>query len=113
MQLWQGLSMSNHFDKAKWQQMTIFEQMGNIGSEVGRAVSALKSSDENRLNGALLRGLDLLDATAEFWAKTKPGRCREILRSREQFVQMASNKQPDISLDNYFFQFALAARKDR
>lgn len=33
--------MSKHiFDKEKWRKMTIFEKMGNIGSEVGRAFSA-------------------------------------------------------------------------
>lgn len=105
--------MNNHFDKQKWQQMTIFEQMGNIGSEVGRVISALKANDESRINGAFLRGLDLIDATAEFWAKSMPNRTKEILRAREQFAQMTINKQPDLSLDNYFFQFALAARINR
>ncbi len=54
--------MSEHvFDKAKWQSLTIFEQMGNIGSEVGRAFSAKRRGDEVAMTGALYRGLDLIE----------------------------------------------------
>jgi hypothetical protein len=98
--------MSNHvFDKTKWQSMTIFEQMGNIGSEVGRAFSAKRRRDEAAMNGALYRGLDLLDATAEKLANDKSPKLREVLRAREQFAGLE-----DESLEGYFMNFAIAAR---
>ncbi len=101
--------MSSHqFDRAKWQSMTIFEQMGNIGSEVGRAFSAKRRGDEAAMTGALYRGLDLLDATAEQLAASKSPRLREVLRAREQFAELS-----DETLETYFMYFALAARNGR
>ena len=101
--------MSEHvFDRQKWQNLTIFEQMGNIGSEVGRAFAARRRGDTAAMNGALYRGLDLLDATAEQLAHQKSPKLREVLRARELFAGME-----DESLEDYFMWFALAARKDR
>jgi len=34
--------MNYQIDRARWAGMTIFEQMGNIGSEVGRTLKAKK-----------------------------------------------------------------------
>lgn len=100
--------MNNHvFDKVKWQSQSIFYQMGNIGSEVGRALSAKRRGDEVAMNGALYRGLDLIDATAEQLAREKSPRLREVLRAREQFVSL------DDTLESYFMNFAAAARSSR
>jgi hypothetical protein len=97
-------------DQQKWAKMTIFEQMGNIGSEVGRAMNAKRQDNPERLHGALLRGLDLFDATAVVWAHKKSPRTREILRAREQFVEAVTTNKEDLSLERYFMQFAIAAR---
>ena len=62
--------MSEHvFNQQKWQSLTIFEQMGNIGSEVGRAFAARRRGDTAAMTSAWRRGLDLLDATAEQLAR--------------------------------------------
>lgn len=102
--------MSSHqFDRAKWQSMTIFEQMGNIGSEVGRAFSAKRRGDDESMTAALYRGLDLIDATAEkLVADGAKYRLREVLRAREQFAELS-----DETLETYFMHFALAARNGR
>lgn len=97
-------------DREKWARLTIFEQMGNVGSEVGRALSAKRRHDMERAQAALYRGLDLLDATAEVWAARKSPHTREILRAREQFIQAITQGKEDPGLENYFMQFALAAR---
>lgn len=100
--------MSEHvFDKAKWSRMTIFEQMGNIGSEVGRAFAAKRRGDTVTMNGALYRGLDLIDATAEQLAEQKSPRLREVLRAREQFAEL-----DDSTLEQYFMNFAIVARSN-
>ena len=94
------------FDKQKWQNLTIFEQMGNIGSEVGRAFAARRRGDTAAMTGAWQRGLDLLDATAEQLARQKSPKLREVLRARELFAGME-----DESLEDYFMWFAIAARR--
>jgi len=91
----------------------MYEQMGNIGSEVGRALAAKRSGDEPRMRGALYRGLDLFDVTAKLWAKKKPLRTRELLRAREQFVEAIITDKQDDKLEDYFMYFAIAARSDR
>ncbi|HVU59286.1 MAG TPA: hypothetical protein VHC98_00375 [Candidatus Saccharimonadales bacterium] len=99
-------------DREKWAALTILEQMGNAGSEVGRALAAKRRGDNDRARAALYRGLDLLDATAAVWAAKKSPRTREILRAREQFIS-AVMEQDDPALEDYFMQFALAARMKR
>lgn len=106
--------MSSHtFNKTKWAQLTLFEQMGNIGSEVGRTMNALRRGDDASAQGAFYRGLDLIDATAEAWSTDKRTRKRELLRSRELFAAAVEAGKPDINLENYFMQYAIAARIGR
>jgi hypothetical protein len=107
--------MNNHVDVAKWQKMTILEQMGNIGSEVGRAISAHKRDDKESEQGAIARALDLFSATADGLARQKSPRLREALRAKEQFLGLffADNFADSPAIENYFMQFAIAARRDR
>ena len=103
-----------HKDMAagRWQTLTLCEQMGNIGSEVGRAVAAGKRGDIGRRESALDRAFELIDLTAadDRW---QGARRREILRSREVLADsMFGQKiyaEPE-NLEKYFFQFAMAAR---
>lgn len=98
-------------DRTRWQELTLFDQMGNIGSEVGRAISAKRSGDIPRQNAALDRALDLFSATVE--AQPYP-RTKEILRARDQFLSIFFGDMDDtIGVENYFNQFALAARISR
>jgi hypothetical protein len=101
--------MSRHvFDIEKWAALSMFEQMGNIGSEIGRSMNALQRGDEESLDGAYRRGLDLIDATINAW-DSEP-RKRELLRAREVFTDAIESKTIDRQLDNYFMQYAIAAR---
>ena len=78
--------MNNHqFDQKAWARMSLFEQMGNIGSEVGRALKAKHSGNQKRMEAAFYRGLDLFDQTAGLWAAEKSPRTKELLRAREIF----------------------------
>ena len=56
--------------------------------------------------------LDLLDATVDVWI-SRPGRGAEILRSREIFAEAMVGEAEDSSVEDYFMQYALAARKNR
>ena len=94
-----------------WQKLSFYEQMGNIGSEVGRALN-WQNKDEKSYNNAIDRALELLDLTIadSRWR----GRLKEIVRARELLADaMFGGKEYKTTfedLNTYFFHFALAAR---
>ncbi len=99
----------------RWQTMSLMEQLGNVGSEVGRASRAKAQSNAERLSAALDRALELLDLTIADprWVS----RLKEILRAREvvcDFLVGNNDYQSTAaSLDSYFLPFAVAARQGR
>lgn len=108
--------MNNYqVDRSRWNKMTICEQMGNIGSEVNRAIMAKRNDDNVLMNGAIDRALDLFDATTEPLIASKSPRVKEVLRSRDQFLSLffADNFSDADNIENYFMQYALAARSNR
>ena len=103
--------MNKHvFDKKRWQAQSIFWQMGNIGSEVGRALNAKRAGNEADMITAFYRGLDLIDATAEELLAQKSPRLKEVLRAREEFSAAILTDKNDIKLEEYFMNFAIAQR---
>ena len=101
--------MSDHvFDHDKWARLSLFEQMGNIGSEVGRAMNAMQRGDQVSMQGAYYRSLDLIDATVASWPST--ARRKELLRAREELTASIESRAVDTRLDGYFMQYAIAAR---
>src|SRR5581483_4791327 len=97
-------------NRTKWAQLDIFNQMGNIYSEVGRS---FKSSGSDR-EQAMIRAIDLFDATSESLAKTKSPKLKEVLRAKEEYLNLVTSsdqKQSEIdSLESYFMHFAIASR---
>jgi hypothetical protein len=96
----------------RWQELTLLDQLGNVGTEVGRAARAKAAANQDRFNGALDRALELFDLTLADprWAHRR----REVARAREitcDFLlgdnEWASTAE---SLDRYFLAFAVAAR---
>lgn len=105
---------SNHvFDKKRWQSQSLSWQMGNIGSEVGRALKAKRTGNERDMLPAFYRGLDLMDATVEGLLAQKSPRIKEVLRSRDQFATAIMTDAEDPTLEKYFMEFAVAARRAR
>jgi len=90
------------------------EQLGNIGTEVGRSARAKESGNEQRATTAMWRALELFDLTIadERWRGPKR---REICRARElvcDFLAGDNEYQSTAqSLDRYFLPFAVAARR--
>ena len=96
-------------DRERWARLSLVEQMGNIGSEVGRAIQW--RDDPTRRDGAIERALDLFSATAACYSGC---RLREILRSRDEFLRLFYDDSTDYDgVERYFYQFALAARRGR
>ena len=98
--------------EGRWFELSLFEQLGNIGSEVSRA-KKWQGKDEKNFWGAVERALDLFDLTLE--DERWRGRRWEIARAREVFCDaIYGSKQYNTSLadlEKYFDQFALAARR--
>ncbi len=106
---------SYRIDRESWAKRSIFDQMGNIGAEVGRAINYYRNGNEKRLQGAMDRAYDLFDATIECLAKQHSPRLREVLLARDEFSRLFFDGTFDTdaeSLERYFMAFAIAARKE-
>ena len=107
--------MGNYqIDRQRWWKLSIYEQMANIGSEVGRSIKAYRRGDEERFNKALDRALDLFSATAEGLVHKSPCRLREVLRARDEYLKLFFEGTFDSDAENierYFNYFAFLARK--
>lgn len=66
----------------RWAEMTFESQMGNIGSEVSRSLSAKNAGKESRMNSAIDRTLELFDLSLACNHDTK---LSELCRAREEF----------------------------
>jgi hypothetical protein len=97
----------------RWHTFTLSEQLGNVGSEVERAIRAHESGNQARFDRALDRALELFDFSAADprWAGH---RRREILRAREEFCRLFFDDtvapESASGLRRYFLAFAAAAR---
>lgn len=97
----------------RWQQFTLSQQLGHVGSEVSRARKA--QGDDLRFWSAATRAFELLDLTIEDprWRS----RLRELLRVRETLADAVLggslyNSSLD-DMDRYFLSFARAAQSSR
>lgn len=96
----------------RWFELSLYEQMGNIGTEIGRVIRAKKTNNEPALANAVDRTLDLFDLTIS--DPNRLGQLKEIVRAREIFTDSLS-KNPVYGssledIDKYFLSFARAAR---
>lgn len=93
-------------NRQRWAELSFLEQMGNISSEVGRAINS--RANVTRRDGAIMRAVDLFDATAGCYRGL---RLREILRAKTEFLELFYGSSTDYSgIEKYFSQFAIAAR---
>lgn len=97
----------------RWFELSLAEQMGNIGSEVHRALNRQAKNDEVQLFSATNRALELLHLTIKD-PRWKNG-LKELTRLKEVLADVVFGQQQYQTtledLDNYFMQFALVARK--
>ena len=102
--------MTSHvFDKDAWASQSIFWQLGNIGSEVGRALTAKSRGNQPRMQSAFYRGMDLINTTIDSWVDSGKSPY-ELLIAREQFAESILTDNVDETLEQYFTQFAIAER---
>lgn len=100
----------------RWYQMRLCEQLGNVGSEIGRAANNLRSGNKVRADSALTRAFELIDLTLADKRWAGPRR-REIARLREVcadtfYGDKEYNSTPE-SLEKYLYHFAVEARSKK
>lgn len=111
------MAIHEEYASEKWFTLSLAEQLGNVGSEAGRALKRHQEGDRERFQSAFDRALELLDLTAADprW-RTTP-KLKEILRVREVFCDFffGGNQcgSTPATLEGYFFHYALAARRER
>ena len=100
--------------KEKWENTPFFEQMANIGAEVGRAIN-WREKDKELSNASFYRGLELLDSTIN--DKKNRARLKELCRLREVLVDyfMYDNvyASSDKNWNDYFYAFNYAVAINR
>lgn len=105
--------LHRRLSSGKWHQLSLMEQLANIGSEVSRT-RKWQGKDKKIFWGAVERTLELFDLTLE--DRRWRGRFREIARARELFCDaVLGSKEYKSSLkglDRYFFYYALAVRRE-
>jgi hypothetical protein len=113
------MSEWQHDDVAagRWWSLSLAEQFGNVGSEISRAIR-WSAKNPATARAALYRGLELFDLMLDDpQHRRSVARLREIARAREVVVDFfaGSNEYGSDarSLQKYFDQFALAARRRR
>ena len=76
--------------RENWLKQPITYQMGNIGSEVSRALKWTAKGNQPRAEKAIDRALELFDFTIEANVKNHP-RLTEILKARDEFCDYFFN----------------------
>lgn len=96
----------------RWKNLSFFEQMANVGSEVERAISWQEKGNKEYCLLAFERALELLDFTTEGIKEVH--RLRELKRLREVLVDYFTQSNYYGSSaklwHSYFYAFNYAAR---
>jgi hypothetical protein len=110
------MSEVQHRDLAagRWWELSLAEQLGNIGSEISRAARWTGRND-TLARGALERALELFDLTLDDPRhRQSVARLREIARAREVVADFFAGpnqyQTTAAGLQKYFDAYALAVR---
>ncbi|MFA6042271.1 MAG: hypothetical protein WCV85_02940 [Patescibacteria group bacterium] len=107
------MSQAQHHDLAqgRWQNMTLAEQLGNVGSEYSRARKWKEQGNEQFFGKAFSRLLELLDLTITDNRWHGPRR-RELTRVRSGVCEeLLGREAAGMSFNKYFDVMAVAARR--
>jgi hypothetical protein len=94
----------------KWHKLSLEEQLGNVGSEFGRALNWKQKNQLTYFQKAFDRMLELLDLTIAD-PRWQNHRLKELCRLRENAcLELSEKPQNPEGLNKYFLQFATLAR---
>lgn len=98
--------------EGRWNELSFFEQMANVGSEVERAIKWKNKNNIAYSRMAFGRALELLDLTVS--DKKNKKRLKELLRTREALADYFAfdniYHSTDKAWQNYFYVFNYAVR---
>lgn len=98
-----------------WEKLTFFEQMGNVGSEVSRALN-WHHKDKTNFQAAFDRALELLWLTINWAQNNDPIKLGELTRVYETlgdyFVGENQYQTSTKFWQDYFLAFGIAARQE-
>ena len=99
----------------RWQTFSLAEQLGNVGSEISRAIN-WKEKNKKFYQDSMERAFELLDLTTQD-PRWRGPRLRELLRVRElladAFFEGEEYGTTLEDLNRYFLFFAFTARRNR
>ena len=99
----------------RWAEMSLSEQMTNIGSEVSRALNWKRKNNEKYCLKSVVRALELIAFTID--SVTVKSHLKELTRLREAILDYfyGDNEfcSTEIQWEKYFNHFNLAARNRR
>lgn len=102
----------------RWGDLPFHKQMANIGSEISRAIKWKRKNNEEQMQKAVTRCLELIDLTVlsrqkymRKMGKDRDGALRELMRNREcicdYFLGRNEYDCNEGKLMKYFDQFAM------
>lgn len=96
----------------RWFTLSLAQQLGNIGSEVERALSFQERNDKARFNSAYDRMLELFDLSLSD-KRWRGAKLREIARLREDLGRLLYenfSEEDKRATRNYFLYFGILAQ---
>lgn len=102
-------------ENGRWVEMTLPQQMANIGSETFRVYKALVSGKENRAESAFARAQELIDLTIKYGRMDTPSLrgalLEELCRFRELFCSAYLNRDlPELAMLNKYLDHFVPKR---
>lgn len=99
----------------RWAELSFAEQMGNVGSEVSRAIRWQSKGKTERMEQCVFRAVELLDLSIAAADKNDHPRLKELCRAREEICDhfLSDNKlcsSPE-QIMKYYDAFALTAQR--
>lgn len=100
--------------RKRWFTLPLADQLGNVGSEMGRA-RAWQGRDEKAFWGAARRALELLDLTREDtrWRNRRPELDCARETTTDAILGGSEYGSTLADLESYFMQFTLFARRHK
>ncbi|MBI2459346.1 MAG: hypothetical protein HYV53_02205 [Parcubacteria group bacterium] len=114
MQTSNGVNLEHkNLAAGRWAELSLAEQMANIGSEVERAIKWKAKGNFKYSDQAFFRSLELLSLSLD--TETSGSRLKELARLYEALVDYFKGENIFASSDklwrNYFYSFNWLARK--
>lgn len=102
----------------RWKELSLVEQMGNIGSEVGRAIKWFKQGDKKSFTIAFEKPLELFDLTLEDerWKnkREKLNNTRNLFYTLVTDTTLTDELVKNMNrLDEYFLRIGIAVNARR